>query len=201
MTPILDCPRHICAFFHNRDEEYRWLVDFVRDGIEPGDRFFHVVDPNYRVRHRERLIEGGINVEALEEKGQLEILEWDSFYLIDGAFDEKKMLVMIDGVLTDGRKRGFPRTRFYGSMPWTVENRLSVEDFICYEARVNDVISKHQDPVACGYDLTRFDGSTIVDAMRTHPTLVIGDVIQQNPFYIEPEEMIAEVRGRAGATR
>ena len=199
MSSILDCPRHICAFFHNRDEEYRWLVDFVRDGIETGDRFFHVVDANYRPRHRQRLIEGGIDVESLEEKGQLEILGWDSSYLVDGTFNEKKMLAMIDGVLTDSRKRGFPRTRFYGSMVWAVENRLGVEDFICFEARVNDVISKHEDPVACGYDLTRFDGSTILDAMRTHSTLVIGDVIQQNPFYIEPEEMIAEVRGRAGA--
>ncbi len=92
---------------------------------------------------------------SLEEKGQLEILGWDSTFLLDGAFNEMKMLAMIDGVLTDSRKRGFPRTRFYGSMVWAVENRLGVEDFICFEARVNDVISKHEDPVACGYDLTR----------------------------------------------
>ena len=199
MSSILDCPRHICAFFHNRDEEYRWLVEFVRDGIDTGDRCFHVVDAKYRPRHRQRLIEGGIDVQSLEEKGQLEILGWDSTYLVDGAFNETKMLAMIDGVLTDSRTRGFPRTRFYGSMVWAVENQLSLKDFIHFEARVNDVISRHDDPVACGYDLTRFDGSTIVDAMRTHPTLVIGDVVQQNPFYIGPDEMIAEFRGRSGA--
>jgi hypothetical protein len=198
MSSTNGCPQHICAFFNNRDEEYRWLVDFVRDGIGAGDRFFHVVDANYLPRHRQWLIEGGIDVKSLEEKGQLEILGWDSSFLIDGAFNEAKMLAMIDGVLTDSRKRGFPRTRFYGSMVWAVENRLSVEDFICFEARVNDVISKHEDPVACGYDLTRFDASTIVDAMRTHSTLVIGNVIQQNPFYIQPQDMIAEVRGRTG---
>jgi hypothetical protein len=158
-----------------------------------------MVDAKYRPRHRERLIEGGIDVKSLEEKGQLEILGWDSTYLVDGAFNQEKMLAMIDWVLTDSRKRGFPRTRFYGSMVWAVENQLSLKDFLCFEARVNDVISKHEDPVACGYDLTRFDGPTIVDAMRTHPTLVIGDVIQQNPFYIQPDEMIAEVRGRSGA--
>jgi hypothetical protein len=199
MSSTHDRHGHICAFFNNRDEEYRWLVDFVRDGIGPGDRFFHVVDAKYRPRHRQRLIEGGIDVESLEAAGQLEILGWDSSYLVDGAFNEKKMLAMIEGVLTDSRKRGFPRTRFYGSMVWAVENQLRVEDFLCFEARVNDVISRHEDPVACGYDLTRFDGPTIVDAMRTHPTLVIGSVIQQNPFYIAPDEMIAEVRGRPGA--
>src|ERR1700694_6358623 len=91
MSSILDCPRHICAFFNNRDEEYRCLVDFVRDGIEAGDRFFHVVDANYRPRHRQRLIEGGIDVRALEDRGRLPNLGWDSSFLVDGAFNTNKM--------------------------------------------------------------------------------------------------------------
>src|ERR1700694_2969528 len=95
MSSILDCPRHICAFFNNRDEEYRCLVDFVRDGIEAGDRFFHVVDANCRPRHRQRLIEGGIDVRSLEDRGRLEILGWDSSFLVDGAFNQKKMLAMM----------------------------------------------------------------------------------------------------------
>jgi hypothetical protein len=35
----------MCAFFHNRDEEYRVLLPFVRDGIEQLDLGFHIVDP------------------------------------------------------------------------------------------------------------------------------------------------------------
>ncbi len=37
--------RHICAFFHSPDEEYRVLLPFIREGIERGEKAFHIVNP------------------------------------------------------------------------------------------------------------------------------------------------------------
>jgi len=34
---VLGPPRHICAFFNNRDDEYRVLLPFIKDGLECGD--------------------------------------------------------------------------------------------------------------------------------------------------------------------
>jgi hypothetical protein len=31
-------PRHVCAFFHRADEEYRVLLPFIKEGFECGDR-------------------------------------------------------------------------------------------------------------------------------------------------------------------
>jgi hypothetical protein len=35
----------MCAFFHNRDDEYQVLLRFVEEGLGQGDRGFHIVDP------------------------------------------------------------------------------------------------------------------------------------------------------------
>jgi len=43
---VLDAQRHVCAFFHNPDEEYRVLLPFIKDGFERGEKAFHIVDPN-----------------------------------------------------------------------------------------------------------------------------------------------------------
>ena len=29
---------HVCAFFHSKEEEYRVLMPFIKDGFENGDR-------------------------------------------------------------------------------------------------------------------------------------------------------------------
>lgn len=53
--------RHVCAFFHDLDEEYRVLLPFIRDGFARGDRAFHVVDPKLREEHLRRLRAAGID--------------------------------------------------------------------------------------------------------------------------------------------
>ena len=35
--------------------------------------------------------------------------------------------------------------------------------------------------------------------MRTHPMVVVGGVLQQNPFFVPPDEFLAELRGRRAA--
>src|SRR6185295_5540839 len=39
--------RHICAFFHSKEEEYTTLRDFIKEGIEAGEKGFHIVDSKH----------------------------------------------------------------------------------------------------------------------------------------------------------
>lgn len=38
---MLGRSRHVCAFFHSKDEEYRVLLPFIKEGFEQGDKAFH----------------------------------------------------------------------------------------------------------------------------------------------------------------
>ena len=49
--------------------------------------------------------------------------------------------------------------------------------------------------------LTTWPGSgrsTVVDIMRTHPMVIIGGMLQRNPFYVPPEQFLLEQRRRTG---
>lgn len=35
-----------------------------------------------------------------------------------------------------------------------------------------------------------------MDIMRTHPMVVIGGLLQANPFFVEPDEFLRELRAR-----
>ncbi|SRR5260370_13475608 len=139
--------QHVCAFFRNRDEEYRVLLPFFRDGFERGERAFHVVDPKLRVDHFERLESGGIKVEEAQQTGQLEVRNWEDSTLRDGHFDQYRMLGLIDQVLAQGRSGAFAVTRFVGYMEWALEDRPGLNDFVEFETRVNHVLCKYPDPV------------------------------------------------------
>jgi hypothetical protein len=86
-------------------------------------------------------------------------------------------------------------------MDWAAEGRSYVDNLVEFESRVNDVWRRHDDAVICVYDLAQFGGETVVDIMRTHPMIIIGGILQQNPFFVPPEEFLRELRERrAGQT-
>ncbi|MBV8834725.1 MAG: MEDS domain-containing protein [Acidobacteriaceae bacterium] len=95
----LGAQRHICAFFHSSDEEYRVILPFIKDGFECGHKALHVVDPKLRHEHVRRLASDGIDVAAAEQSGQFELRNWEDAYLRDGRFDQDRMLALLQEVL------------------------------------------------------------------------------------------------------
>ena len=144
---VLGAQRHVCAFFHNPDEEYRVLLPFIKEGFERGEKAFHIVDPKLREEHRQRLASAGIDVAAVEQSGQFELRNWADAYLRDGHFDQNRMLALIEEVLEGGTKQGFPLTRLVAHMEWALEDRPGVDDLVEYETRLNYILPRYRDPV------------------------------------------------------
>jgi hypothetical protein len=143
----LSSQRHVCAFFHSPDEEYRTLLPFIQEGFTRGERAFHIVDPALRQDHVRRLQAGGIDVLAAMDTGQLELRNWADAYLRDGHFDQDRMLALIQEVLEGGAQQGYALTRLLAHMEWALEDRPGVDDLVEYETRLNYVLPRYKDPV------------------------------------------------------
>ena len=188
--------RHVCAFFNSTDEGYRVLLPFIKDGFECGDKAVHVVNPGQRGDHLHRLSAVGIDTAAAEQSGQLEVKTNTDAYLCDGHFDQDRMLAEFEQLASGNAKGTFPLSRIVCQMDWAAEGRSFVDNLVEFESRVNDVWRRHDDAVICVYDLAKFGGDTVVDVMRTHPMIIVGGVLQQNPFYMPPEEFLPELCAR-----
>jgi KaiC/GvpD/RAD55 family RecA-like ATPase len=139
--------RHICAFFHTPDEMYRVLMPFIKEGIERGDRAFHIVNPRNRDNHVSRLRQAGIDADSALERGQLEVRNWHEAYLRDGHFNQDSMLALIEEVLQYGPAHGYDLTRLVAHMEWALEDMPGVNDLVEYETRLNYVLPRYKDPV------------------------------------------------------
>jgi MEDS: MEthanogen/methylotroph, DcmR Sensory domain len=188
--------RHVCAFFNSDEEEYRVLLPFIKDGLKCGDKAVHVLNPEQRQDHLQRLTAAGIDPAAAQQSGQLELRTNTEVYLPDGRFDQNRMLEVFEQLASGNAPGGFPLSRICCRMDWAVEGRSHVDDVIEFESRVNDVWLRHDDAVICTYHLGQFGGDAVIDIMRTHPLVIVGGILQHNPFYVPPDEFLREFRQR-----
>ena len=191
--------RHVCAFFNGIDEEHRVLRSFIKDGFDRGDRALHIVDPDLREEHLKQLRDAGIDVDEAIGSGQLDVRLWDDAYLREDRFDQDAMLSLIEDELRAGAAEGSRHVRLLAHMEWSLLDKPGVEDLLEYETRLNDVVPKYDDPVICTYDLSRFGASVVMSALRTHPAVIIGGLLQENPFFVAPDQLLRELRERGAA--
>jgi MEDS: MEthanogen/methylotroph, DcmR Sensory domain len=198
---ILGQRRHICAFFNSVDEQHRVLRSFIKDGFEQGDKAFHLVDPDLWEDHLRWLAEAGIDVEQAMGTGQLELRRWQDAQLRGDRFDQDAMLTLLEEIFQSGAASGYPLTRLIGQMEWALVDKPGVDDLLEFETRVNYLLAKYDDPAICTYDLSKFRASMVMDIMRTHPVVIIGGLLQENPFFVPPDQFLLELRERRRSAR
>ena len=194
---VLNKQRHVCAFFHSREEEYRVMLPFIKDGFDRGEKAFQIVDPKLREEHLARLKTAEIDVISAEQSGQFELSDWDDTYLKDGHFDTERLLSLVNEVMENGIEQGFPLTRLVGHMEWALEDRPGVDELLIYESGLNNISPEYKkNPLICVYDLAKFGGDIVVDVLRTHPMVIIGGILHENPFFVPPDEFLRDLRER-----
>jgi MEDS: MEthanogen/methylotroph, DcmR Sensory domain len=191
--------RHVCAFFNSADEEYRVLLPFIKDGFVCGHKAVHIVKPADRDDHLRRLAEADIDLAAVERTGQLDLQNSTDVYIRGGRFNQDRMLAAFEQMASGNTTGGYPLSRIICHMDWAADSRSHLDTLVEFESRVNDVWSRHDDVVICVYDLARFSGAIVMDMIRTHPMIVIGGILQENPFYVPPKEFLSEYRRRRAA--
>lgn len=190
--------RHVCAFFSSAAEEYDTLLPFICDGIDCGQRAYHVLPDQHREEHLKRLRNAGIDVDKAMKSRQLEVAPLESTYLKSGRFDMDAMLVLIQEALTVGAELGFPLTRMIAHAETVVDDWKSGNKWVEYEMRLNSVLPNYDDPVICTYDVNLLTTPLAVDILRTHPMVIVGGVLVENSFFTSPQDFIREVQSRTG---
>jgi hypothetical protein len=193
--------RHICALFYTEEQEYRVLLPFIREGLERGEKAFHIVDPKLRDQHLGRLQAAGMDTLEEEHDGRLDVRHWQDTYFRDGHFDQNRMIALMEEALQSGHNDGYTQTRVVAHMEWALSDMGGVNKLVEYEARLNHVLPKYRDPVICVYDCTKFSSGVVMDIVRTHPLVIVGGLLQENPFFVPPDQFLQELRERGAYRR
>jgi hypothetical protein len=175
---------HICAIFESRMQQMEIMGAFVATGIRAEQRCAWVSPEDSAASLRETLGNMGGDLATLEASGQLLIISEVGFYLKGGVFEPDRTLDLLRTLLDDNRREGYSAMRFANDISWLSEGRVDLESWESFENAITQEISSLPLTVVCQYDRRQVSGDIVVMAMRTHPTVILGDTFRRNPFYL-----------------
>jgi hypothetical protein len=179
---------HICGLYETEAERDDIIMGFLHEGDLKNDLeiYFPVerTAENFREVYMNRFPESKENVTDIS---RFLVNDYRQFYFPDGKFIPKRMLEGHEQYFTESQKNGRRNIRATAEMIWALEAIQGVEYLMAYESRLNYFFPGKPWISICLYNLNKFSGSTIVNVLRTHPYVISGGVITQNPYYMDPD--------------
>jgi len=177
---------HICAFYPSLAERDRILIPYLNEGLSAGDKCVCVVDST-DPRDLIGSLTAGIDLGV----PQIEVSGSEDTYLEGGHFSTERMIDFWDVSVGEAMAGGFSFVRAAGEMTWALRQMPGVEELIGYEAKLNKFLPKYPQVIVCLYELGRFTGEVLVEVLKTHPKVLLGGMLLDNPYYLEPDEFLA----------
>jgi hypothetical protein len=91
------------------------------------------------------------------------------------------MTTLMQEIAIAGERRGTGVTRLWADMQWAAEEAWDLRELVEYEAGLNKMLPQHDMAMVCCYDVTRFRSSIVMDILRTHPLVIVGNRLRKNP--------------------
>jgi MEDS: MEthanogen/methylotroph, DcmR Sensory domain len=188
----LEVPRgtHICTFYRGPPGRDEIVLPFLAEGIRARNRCLCFLDsamPSEVLSSLALQVDVGPPVET----AQLEVGTPADSYLRSGTFSAYEMIDYWGEEAAATRRGGdFSLTRATGEMPLALNEPTERAEFLRYEARLNEAIPDYPQVILCLYDLERFGADVLMDALRTHPMVIVDGMVHGNPYYIEPGKFL-----------
>jgi chemotaxis family two-component system sensor kinase Cph1 len=181
---------HICTLYTSPAEQLAAAIEYVRGGLERGERCLYICGEHTPQQFRCALEAAGVDVSAEEERGTLVLVTKHEAHLQGGAFCPDRMIHMLDQAVLDALAAGFQGLCAAGDMAWVLDEAPGTEHLAEYESRLNEFYSKNRALGLCQY--SRKMPEHILDhCLATHRLIRMdGPIALENPFYEPPQHAI-----------
>lgn len=176
---------HIAHFFRGDEQRFSVLGPYIEKGLRRGDRCVFISQPEVGEQLCDWLTGRGVDAADARSAGRL--------LLHPGEATEEDMKRLADRIDAEARNEEEPFVRWSGDGEWALKQDITVCEMLRWEALYDKHSTDWRLLALCQFDLTVFESDVIMDALRTHPYCVMGDVVVPNPFHESPETVRAEL--------
>jgi DNA-binding CsgD family transcriptional regulator len=180
---------HLCHLYFNDPDRFEIGANFIIHGIKNKEKCLYFSNTVLSKGLIERLIGNGVNIDKARREKDLdeiitlgrrreEIKDPDSFTRF---LNEK-----IEAALKRDRKlRILLNENIFLSNPTNLLWREALLDKICSEKSIIAM---------CQYEIGKANCETSIDLFKTHPRIILEDLLHDSPFYTQPDEILQKIQ-------
>jgi DNA-binding CsgD family transcriptional regulator len=178
---------HFCALYSGPAERDRLLFPFLDEGLRHGDKCLCLIDDVEPALVRDRVV-GQPGPGYSRRSAQLDVERASDAYLRSGEFRIEDMMSFLSDSADAAIGDDFELLRAAGEMSWVLPGPPGWESLFHYESALNHAVEQMPAILMCLYDLQKFGAETLVEVLRTHPTVLLDRTVIDNPHYVHPSE-------------
>jgi hypothetical protein len=194
-----DSGDHICGVFSGEEERDRVLIPFLQAGLASGDKCICVIDGSAPRQIVSTLGPGG-EAAALTAGKQLEVIGASEMYLRSGRFSAGEVIGAWKAAISDAMYAGqFDVVRAVET--WSRRDVVpDMNELLMLESEMNRLLPLYPQVVMCLYDMDQFGSGALVNLVMTHPRMLVGGMVIENPYYLTPDEVLTKAVRRDTGT-
>lgn len=190
---------HICGVISGEEERNQILIPFLQVGLASGDKCICVIDGTAPGEIVTTL--GPMGEAAARTAGkQLEVIGASDMYLRSGRFSAGEVIASWKAAMSDAMYAGhFDVVRAVET--WSRRDVLpDLSELMTLESEMNRYLALYPQVVMCLYDVDQFGSGALVNLVMTHPRMLMGGMVIENPYYLTPDEVLAKAVRRDTGT-
>lgn len=184
---------HFCGLYETEEERDNIILGFLAQGARAGDLQLYCpaerTGDEFREDFTRHCPECG---QYLDDTDVIQLFGIKDLYYPDGVFSPWAMDSGLKAFYEQSQKNGPRNIRASAEMVWALEAVPGVEHLMAYEARLNYFIEHKPWISICLYNVTKFDGRTIMQVLQTHPYTISQGIVTENPFFVDPDIWLAK---------
>jgi PAS domain S-box-containing protein/putative nucleotidyltransferase with HDIG domain len=166
---------HICWIYKDEEEFNSLIVPLILTGLKNNEKVVYI----NREEEINRLKELSKDIKPYLERGDLSLFLPEEFYSSSKVFDFDKFL------------QEYSSLRVIGDAS-TILKDVSLDSILTYEATINSLPYRDKTLLICLYDKRKISTDILLQALQTHPLVLIGGKVYSNFYYIPPKELLTD---------
>lgn len=188
---------HVCMLSENQGQFLGTLISYFITAIKNGEKCIYLSNTNAIRTLRQKMQSMGMKTAILRNTGQLVFLDTNQL-MEKGRFAHPERLVRV--ILNEADAaidQGFRAIRFAQSISAQINGSSSATLLLEYESILTShFFSRYPCTGLCLYNQSQLLPEALKCVLRSHPGVLIGDRVYENPYYLPPEDVLQGNRER-----
>lgn len=164
---------HIAQIYEGENEVSELATPYILNGLQQNERCVWILSELSISKAKDALMSLSSNGKKYLENGQLEIVYYKEWYLLDGHFDKNVSMKSAFDRYNDALNKGYSGLRIAGNPCWVKTDDWDA--FIDFESEIDNIITDKKMLAMCSYNQHQCSKERISDIINTHEYILVKE--------------------------